>query len=78
MPEEVRSIDLTDEEMAVADGVNRWLAARFGTLLYARIDLLPGDDGPVVVEVELIEPGLFFESDPASADRFAAALAEIG
>ena len=78
VPEEVRSIDLTDEEMAVADGVNRWLAARFGTLLYARIDLLPGDDGPVVVEVELIEPGLFFESDPASADRFAAALAEIG
>lgn len=43
-------------------------------LLYARIDLLPGVDGPVLVEAELIEPSLFFEHSPTAADRFAAAL----
>ena len=78
VPENVCSVDLTAEEMSVAEGVNRWLGTRFGPLLYARVDLLPGDNGPVVVEVELIEPGLFFEADPPSAGRFAAALAEIG
>ena len=35
---------------------------RFGhDLLYTRVDLLPGADGPVVIELELIEPSLFLE-----------------
>jgi glutathione synthase/RimK-type ligase-like ATP-grasp enzyme len=45
---------------------------RFGDLVYARVDLLPTPDGPVVIEVELTEPSLFLSHDPASADRLAA------
>jgi glutathione synthase/RimK-type ligase-like ATP-grasp enzyme len=47
------------------------------TLLYARVDLVPGDHGaPIVLELELAEPSLFLDSDPAAADRFARAVVE--
>jgi glutathione synthase/RimK-type ligase-like ATP-grasp enzyme len=63
-------------ERAVGDRVLALLAARFGAApLYARVDLLPSPDGPVVVEVEVTEPSLFLTHDPAAADRFAAAIA---
>ncbi len=42
--------------------------------LYARVDLLAGDDGPVVLELELVEPSLFLEHVEGSADRVAAAI----
>lgn len=45
-------------------------------LLYARVDLVPGDDGqPVVLELELTEPSLFLVTDPGAADRLARAIA---
>ena len=44
-------------------------------LLYARVDLLDAGAGPVVVEVELTEPSLFFGTAAGSAERFAAAIA---
>lgn len=45
--------------------------------VYARIDLIRGsDDAPVVLELELTEPSLFFEHAPGSAQRFARALLE--
>jgi hypothetical protein len=45
-----------------------------GPFLYARVDLLPGPDGtPVLLELELTEPSFFLATDPAAADRFAAA-----
>ncbi|MCC6402651.1 MAG: hypothetical protein IT207_01440 [Fimbriimonadaceae bacterium] len=38
---------------------------------YARIDLMPDEDGdPLVSEVELIEPSLFFAQNPAALDTF--------
>ena len=44
-------------------------------LLYARIDLVPGDDGePLLLELELAEPSLFFGSAPGSARRWADAV----
>ncbi len=44
-------------------------------LLYARVDLVPDDDGrPIVLELELAEPSLFLETDPGAANRFAAVL----
>lgn len=47
-----------------------------GELLYARVDLVPGADGaPMVLEVELTEPSLFFAHDPQAAERFADAVA---
>jgi glutathione synthase/RimK-type ligase-like ATP-grasp enzyme len=47
------------------------LAVAGGPLLYARIDLAPGLDGtPQVMELELIEPSLFFPYSPAALARF--------
>lgn len=46
-----------------------------GDLLYARIDMAPGIDGaPVVMELELIEPSLFFPASAAALERFIEAL----
>jgi glutathione synthase/RimK-type ligase-like ATP-grasp enzyme len=44
--------------------------------LYARVDLLRDDQGrPVLLELELTEPSLFFATAQGSADRFVHALA---
>lgn len=41
-------------------------------LLYARVDLVPDDEGnPLVLEVEVTEPSLFLRLAPGSVDRFA-------
>lgn len=56
----------TPAELAVAE---RALAAVPGNsgLLYARVDLVLGDDGePRVMELELIEPNLFLDLHPTS------------
>ncbi len=42
--------------------------------LYARVDAIVLDDGMQLMELELIEPELFFTYAPEAADRFAAAL----
>ena len=42
-----------------------WLGERFGTLAYARIDVVAGPGGePVVLECELAEPSLFLGTAP--------------
>jgi O-ureido-D-serine cyclo-ligase len=52
-------------------------AIPFPTPLYARVDLLRAPDGgAVVLELELVEPSLFFAQGPGSALRFAEALRE--
>jgi glutathione synthase/RimK-type ligase-like ATP-grasp enzyme len=62
-------------EREIGEQVVALLRARFGVApLYARVDLLPSPDGPVVVEVEITEPSLFLTYDEAAADRFAAAI----
>lgn len=64
------------DEVAVGNDAVAALRDRFGgDLLYARIDLLPGPSGPVVVEVEVTEPTLFLGYSDGAADRFAAAIA---
>jgi glutathione synthase/RimK-type ligase-like ATP-grasp enzyme len=62
-------------ELALGARVLRALPVPAGDLLYTRVDLLPSPDGPVVIEVELAEPSLFFSHADGSADRFAAAVA---
>ena len=44
---------------------------------YARIDLLPTAEGPVVLEVEVTEPSFFLECDPSSPARAAAAFRSL-
>jgi hypothetical protein len=41
--------------------------------LYARVDGVVRDGQLIVIEVEVLEPALFLEFEPASADRFAEA-----
>ena len=44
-------------------------------LLFARVDLLPGEAGePLVIELELTEPSLWLSSAPGAADRLAGAI----
>jgi len=59
-------------ELAVADQV---LAAVEEPLLYARVDLLTGPDGPMLLELEATEPFLFLSFAAGAADRFARAIA---
>ncbi len=62
-------------ELAVGAQAVQALAQRFGSdVLYTRVDLVPGPHGPTVLEVEAVEPSLFFDFDPTAADRFAAAI----
>lgn len=68
-----RAVEPSAAERVVAE---RALAALPGDLLYARIDLAPSDaHGPRVMEVELLEPSLFFREGAGAAESFAAALA---
>ena len=44
-------------------------------LLYARVDVAPGPQGdPVLMELELVEPSLFFNQGPAALERFVAGI----
>jgi RimK-like ATP-grasp domain len=44
---------------------------------YARVDLVQTDNGPVVMELELVEPALFLEEATGAVDRFARHLAAL-
>ena len=48
-----------------------------GDLLYARVDMVEVNGKLLLGELELIEPFLFFSSDPDSPMRFARALKEL-
>ena len=62
-------------EVELANAVLKVLSTRFGApLAYARIDMVGGSVGrPRIMEVELIEPSLFVETDPRAAERVARA-----
>lgn len=62
------SITPSDEMYAVAE---KTLAALPHSALYARIDLIESGSGLAVMEVELIEPSLYFNMDDTAAQRFA-------
>ena len=68
--EEIEPREPPADERALADAI----AARFGDLAYARVDVVRGPDGPLLLELELTEPSLFFEHGPGAAQRFAAAI----
>ncbi|GGK71543.1 hypothetical protein [Mangrovihabitans endophyticus] len=62
-------------ELAVAERVLAAVPGGTGQLLYARVDLIPGPDGePLLLELELTEPSLFFDHAPGAADRMADAV----
>jgi hypothetical protein len=61
------------DEAALARAV---LAAAPGPVLYARVDVAPGADGrPVLMELELIEPSLYFDlAGPRAVERLVDAI----
>ena len=71
-PESIVRREPRPEERAVADAVMAEVERRFGRLLYARVDLLGRD--PVVLELELTEPSLFFRHSEGAAERYAQAI----
>jgi hypothetical protein len=63
---------VSDDEAGLARAA---LAAAPSPVLYARVDLAPGPDGrPILMELELIEPSLFFDSGPRALERLVAAV----
>ncbi len=62
---------IADDERDLAEAA----LAPFRDLLYGRVDLARDDAGqPMVMELELVEPSLFFARQPGSAERYAAGL----
>lgn len=58
-----------------AEAVLAEVTERFGTPLYARVDVAHDDDGlPVLMELEAIEPCLYLDLVPGAAERFARAV----
>ncbi len=67
----VAAVEPASAERAVAEAA---IAAAGTPLLYARVDLVPGPAGPVVMELELVEPDLFLGYAPGAAERLARAI----
>jgi glutathione synthase/RimK-type ligase-like ATP-grasp enzyme len=65
---EVTRHEPTPAELAVAETA---LAQAAEALTYARVDLVEGEYGPMVIELELIEPELFLGVEPAAPVRLA-------
>jgi len=57
-------------EQSRIEQARRVLGAIDDDLLYARIDMIESDGRMLLVEMELIEPTLYFISDPASPVAF--------
>jgi len=75
--EEIAAREPSTAERALGDRVLAHVGERFGTPLYARVDLLPHDGGPVIIEVELTEPSVFVAHAEGAPERFAEAIAAV-
>ena len=74
-PEEISARGAEKDELAV--GAAALAAIPFGTLSYARVDLIrDADGGPRILELELTEPSLFLAHAPGSAGRLVEAVLE--
>ena len=74
-PEKITPRTPGKDELAVAKAALAALSKE--PLAYARVDLIRAADGsPVLLELELTEPSLFFPYGDGSADRFAASLVQ--
>jgi uncharacterized protein GlcG (DUF336 family) len=73
--EEIAARTPTGAELDIARRVLAAIPGGAKRLLYARVDLVPGADGaPLLLELELTEPGLFLRYGPGAADRLADAI----
>ena len=73
-----RAVALAPEHGALAESAVRAAAERHGRAVdYARVDVLDYAGGLVVSELELIEPGLYLDVEPANAGHFASLVAGL-
>jgi hypothetical protein len=73
--EQIGARDPSPAELTTAEQVLSAIPGGIDGLLYARVDLIPGPDGaPMLLELELTEPSLFFRTAPLSAARLADAI----
>jgi glutathione synthase/RimK-type ligase-like ATP-grasp enzyme len=72
LEEDISATEPSREELELGDEALSALPFDRTSLLYARVDLLPG---PVVLEVELTEPSLFIGYADGVPERFADAIA---
>lgn len=75
-PDAMSVRETTDAERDLAEQVLSWVRSRFGAVpTYARVDVVDDADGvPQLMELEVIEPCLFFGLVPEAAPRLAAVL----
>ena len=72
-PEEISAREATDDERLLAAAAHA--AIPFEPPLYARLDMIrDGWGAPVILELEMTEPSMFFAHAPGSADRLATLL----
>ena len=71
------STALVSVDGELREAASRALRASPSTPAYARVDLVPTRSGPLVMEVELIEPELYIEHAPPAAARFAELLSRL-
>jgi glutathione synthase/RimK-type ligase-like ATP-grasp enzyme len=70
LKEDISPREPKPEQRELASAVMAYVSQRFGLPLYARVDLLEDSQGkPVILELELVEPSMFFATAPESADR---------
>ena len=73
LAEDIDHREVGEQQLVVARAALE--AAPPGDVLYARVDLVDDDNGaPMVLELELIEPSLFFAFDAGSAQKMADAI----
>ena len=72
--EEIGGRTASEAERSLAEDVLSCPSVRaFGPLAYARVDMAPTENGPVLLELELVEPSLYFQSSAGSDVRAARA-----
>jgi glutathione synthase/RimK-type ligase-like ATP-grasp enzyme len=76
IPENVRAYQPKPTELSLAERVMSHIPGGSSSLLYGRVDLIPGLNGePMVLEVELTEPTLFLEFSKGGVERLADCIA---
>jgi hypothetical protein len=68
------SAALTEVALTLRDFAAHVLRVAAHPWIYARVDVVETAAGPLLMELELIEPHLFFELASVAADRLAGAL----
>ncbi len=75
LQEDISARTPREDQLELANRVVGFMTEKFGDALYTRIDLIDNHlDEPTVLEVEAVEPSIFFATEPASYPRFVRAV----